>query len=125
VRIIEYKLRTHQTQRAAIDEAIRTVQFVRNKCLRLWMDGRGIGDNDLQIYCAQLAEHARDQAPGVREGGRRRGDRHRPGQRVAQTSAGVRTRITACPRPPFVYHNRPSRLVGRREARRAPLVVDL
>src|SRR5262249_52913148 len=23
--------------------------------LRLWMDGRGIGDNDLQIYCAQLA----------------------------------------------------------------------
>jgi hypothetical protein len=58
VRIIEDTLRTNQAQRAAIDEAIRTVQFVRNKCLRLWMDGRGIGDNDLQIYCAQLEKRA-------------------------------------------------------------------
>jgi putative transposase len=54
--IREYKLRTNQTQQRAIDEAIRTVQFIRNKCVRLWMDGRGIGDNDLQVYCAQLAK---------------------------------------------------------------------
>jgi putative transposase len=53
--ILEYKLRANQKQRAAIDEAIRTVQFIRNKCVRLWMDTRGIGDNDLQVYCAQLA----------------------------------------------------------------------
>src|ERR1051326_6639670 len=53
--ILEYKLRTNQAQQQAIDEAIRTVQFIRNKCLRLWMDGRGIGDNDLQVYCSQLA----------------------------------------------------------------------
>src|ERR1051326_8978194 len=53
--ILEYKLRTNQAQQQAIDEAIRTVQFIRNKCLRLWMDGRGIGDNDLQVSCAQLA----------------------------------------------------------------------
>src|SRR5215468_8282267 len=53
--ICEYKLRTNQAQQQAIDEAIRTVQFIRNKCIRLWMDGRGVGDNDLQVYCAQLA----------------------------------------------------------------------
>jgi putative transposase len=53
--IYEYKLRVNQAQQQAIDEAIRTVQFIRNKCIRLWMDKRGVGDNDLQIYCAQLA----------------------------------------------------------------------
>ncbi len=54
--ILEYKLRVNQAQITAIDEAIRTVQFIRNKCLRLWMEGRGIGDNDLQVSCAQLAK---------------------------------------------------------------------
>ncbi len=53
--ILDYKLRANQAQQAAIDEAIRTVQFIRNKCLRKWMDERGVGDNDLQVYCAQLA----------------------------------------------------------------------
>src|SRR5262252_4462499 len=53
--IYDYKLRTNQAQQQAIDEAIRTVQFIRNKCVRHWMDGRGIGDNDLQVYCSQLA----------------------------------------------------------------------
>ena len=28
------------------------VQFIRNKCLRLWMDERGVWKNDLQCYCA-------------------------------------------------------------------------
>jgi putative transposase len=55
VLILEYKLRVNQAQQAAIDEAVRTVQFIRNKALRLWMEGRGIGDNDLQVYCAELA----------------------------------------------------------------------
>ena len=54
--ILDYKLRVNQAQQKAIDEAVRTVQFIRNKALRLWMDGRGIGDNDLQVYCAQLAQ---------------------------------------------------------------------
>jgi putative transposase len=53
--ILEYKLSANQAQQGAIDEAIRTVQFIRNKCLRLWMDGRGVGDNDLQDNSAQLA----------------------------------------------------------------------
>jgi putative transposase len=55
VLILEYKLRTTKAQASAIDEAIRTVQFIRNKCLHKWMDTRGIGDNDLQVYCSQLA----------------------------------------------------------------------
>ncbi|HLV99803.1 MAG TPA: hypothetical protein VKT82_14120 [Ktedonobacterales bacterium] len=54
--ILEYKLRTNQTQRMAIVEAIRTTQFVRNKALRLWMDGQYVGKNDLQALCAQLAQ---------------------------------------------------------------------
>ncbi len=52
----EYKLAGTKAQYAAIDEAIRTVQFIRNKCLRLWMETRGIGKNDLQSYCAVLAQ---------------------------------------------------------------------
>ena len=54
--ILDYKLRANKAQQSAIDEAIRTVQFIRNKCVRLWMDGRGVGDNDLQVYCSQLAK---------------------------------------------------------------------
>ncbi len=53
--IYEYKLDGDQQQYAAIDEAIRIVQFIRNKCLRKWMAGRGVSKNDLQCYCAVLA----------------------------------------------------------------------
>jgi putative transposase len=56
MQIYEYKLDGSKAQYAAIDEAIKIVQFVRNKCLRLWMDERGISKNDLQRYCAQLAK---------------------------------------------------------------------
>ena len=54
--IFEYKLDGSQAQYAAMDEAIRIVQFIRNKCLRLWMDERDISKNDLQCYCAVLAK---------------------------------------------------------------------
>jgi putative transposase len=53
--IYEYQLDGKQQQYQAIDEAIRIVQFIRNKCLRKWMDGRGVSKNDLQCYCAVLA----------------------------------------------------------------------
>ncbi|MBD1934504.1 MULTISPECIES: RNA-guided endonuclease InsQ/TnpB family protein [Cyanophyceae] len=36
--VLEYKVKAKSSQYKAIDEAIRTVQFVRNKCLRHWMD---------------------------------------------------------------------------------------
>ncbi len=54
--VYEYKLDGTKQHYAAIDEAIRTVQFIRNKCLRLWMDTRGISKNDLQCSCATLAK---------------------------------------------------------------------
>ncbi len=54
--IYEYKLHGSKAQYAAIDEAIRIVQFVRNKALRLWMDTRGTNRNDQQCYCAVLAK---------------------------------------------------------------------
>jgi len=56
VLIYEYKLDGNTAQYAAIDEAIRVVQFIRNKCLRLWMDERGVSKNELQCYCAVLAK---------------------------------------------------------------------
>jgi len=48
VLVYEYKLAGSPKQYAAIDEAIRIVQFIRNKCLRKWMDSRGVSNNDLQ-----------------------------------------------------------------------------
>jgi putative transposase len=53
--IYEYKVEANKAQVAAIEEAIRVVQFIRNKCLRKWMEGYGVSKNDLQCYCAQLA----------------------------------------------------------------------
>ncbi len=44
--IYEYKLDGSKQQYAAIDEAIRITQFIRNKCLRLWMDERGTSKNE-------------------------------------------------------------------------------
>src|SRR5260370_36962776 len=54
--VYEYKLDGSKKQYAAIDEAIRTVQFIRNKSLRLWMDGKNVSQNDLQTNCAVLAK---------------------------------------------------------------------
>jgi putative transposase len=56
VLIYEYKCEGTPAQYAAIEEAIRIVQFIRNKCLRKWMDERGVSKNDLQCYCAALAQ---------------------------------------------------------------------
>ena len=53
--VLEYKLVARKQQQAAITEAIRTVQFVRNKALRLWMD-TGARQYDLNKYCAVLAK---------------------------------------------------------------------
>jgi putative transposase len=54
--VYEYKVAGTRAQYAAIDEAIRITQFIRNKCLRKWMDERGVSANDLQCYCAVLAK---------------------------------------------------------------------
>ena len=52
--ILEYKLRGKEFQFRAIDESIRTVQFVRNKCLRYWEDNRGTGQKDVYKHVTAL-----------------------------------------------------------------------
>ncbi|HEY9610988.1 transposase [Allocoleopsis sp.] len=52
--ILEYKAVVKKTHAKAIDEAIRTSQFVRNKVLRYWMDNRAIGKKELYQYNTQL-----------------------------------------------------------------------
>jgi len=37
-------------QYKALDDAIRTAQFVRNKALRHWMDNRGVGKPNYMHY---------------------------------------------------------------------------
>lgn len=54
--ILEFKIKGKKLQFDAIDEAIRTGQFIQNKCLRFWMDNRGVGRYDLSKLCAELAE---------------------------------------------------------------------
>ena len=53
--IYEYKIDANKAQVKAIDNALRVVQFIRNKCIRLWMDEQGVSSNDLQVYCSTLA----------------------------------------------------------------------
>ncbi|MEQ9668852.1 MAG: transposase, partial [Coleofasciculus sp. G2-EDA-02] len=36
--VLEYKIKAKPQQYKAIDEAIRTVQFIRNKAIRYWID---------------------------------------------------------------------------------------
>jgi putative transposase len=53
--VLEYKLVTDARQRTAIEDALRTVQFIRNKALRLWKD-TDAKPYDLNRYCAVLAK---------------------------------------------------------------------
>jgi putative transposase len=60
--VLEFKVQGKTTQYAAIDEAIRTAQFVRNKCIRFWMDNRGVGQKELYRHNTKL----RAEFPNVR-----------------------------------------------------------
>ncbi len=53
--VYEFKVKGKDKQYQAIDEAIRTSQFIQNKCLRYWMDNKDVGRYDLNKYCAVLA----------------------------------------------------------------------
>ncbi|BAY62859.1 transposase [Calothrix brevissima NIES-22] len=50
VLIYEFKVNPKSQQLTAIDEAIRTSQFVRNKVLRYWMDNSGVGNTEMFRY---------------------------------------------------------------------------
>jgi putative transposase len=53
--VFEAKLEGLAQQYERLDEAIRTARFVRNSCLRYWLDNLGIGKYELSAYCAVLA----------------------------------------------------------------------
>jgi IS605 OrfB family transposase len=52
--ILEYKLKGKNEQYRALDEAIRTALFVRNKSVRYWLDNRGVGRTQLMRHNTQL-----------------------------------------------------------------------
>ncbi len=53
--IYEFKVKGKDKQYRAIDDAIRTSQFIQNKALRYWMDNKKVDRYDLNKYCAVLA----------------------------------------------------------------------
>ncbi|MCF4969956.1 RNA-guided endonuclease InsQ/TnpB family protein [Nostoc sp. CMAA1605] len=55
--VYEFKVKGKEGQYQAIDEAIRTSQFIQNKCLRYWMDNKDakVDKYALNKYCAVLA----------------------------------------------------------------------
>jgi putative transposase len=53
--VFEFKTYGKPEQFVAIDDAIRTVQFIRNKCIRFWLDNPKVGKYDLSKQCAILA----------------------------------------------------------------------
>jgi putative transposase len=54
--VFEFKAYGKKQQFDAVDEAIKTVQFIRNKALRFWMDNAKVNKYDLNKYSAVLAK---------------------------------------------------------------------
>ncbi|MEH2105480.1 RNA-guided endonuclease InsQ/TnpB family protein [Nostoc sp.] len=54
--VFEFKTYGKAVQFQAIDEAIRTTQFIRNKAIRLWMDGLAKSWVELSRHCSLLAK---------------------------------------------------------------------
>ncbi|MEA5534170.1 transposase [Crocosphaera sp. XPORK-15E] len=55
--VYESKLKGTKEQYGRLDEAIRTALFVRNACIRSWMDGESKSRNDTYKYCKVLADN--------------------------------------------------------------------
>jgi putative transposase len=54
--VFEAKLKGTDGQYRILDEVLRTARFVRNSCLRFWMDNPGKNKYDLNNYCTVLAK---------------------------------------------------------------------
>ena len=63
--VLEYKIKGKPSQYKAINEAIRTVQFVCNKCLRYWMDSSGDAKID-PFALNKLSTQLRQEFPFVK-----------------------------------------------------------
>jgi Transposase and inactivated derivatives len=56
MRVMEAKLLNGTAEQyQALDSAIRTAQFVRNKCVRYWMDNKSVNKAVLYAHCKDLA----------------------------------------------------------------------
>lgn len=58
--VYEFKLKGSKYQFSAIDDAIRTGQFIRNKCLRFWLDApreEKVNRFSLNKYCKVLVDN--------------------------------------------------------------------
>ncbi|KAB8316271.1 IS200/IS605 family element transposase accessory protein TnpB [Tolypothrix campylonemoides VB511288] len=55
--IYQAKLEGIDSQYRKLDEALRTGLFVRNACLRYWIDGHAKTRNDLSAYCKVLSDN--------------------------------------------------------------------
>ncbi len=53
--VFEFRAYAKSAQFVAIDEAIRATQFIRNKCIRYWMENPKVSKYDLNKQCAILA----------------------------------------------------------------------
>ncbi len=53
--VFEFKASAKSVQFVAIDKAIRATQFIRNKCIRYWMDNPKVSKYDLNKQCTILA----------------------------------------------------------------------
>ncbi|MEB3292743.1 MAG: transposase [Synechococcales bacterium] len=54
--VLEFKTYGKPAQFSAVDEAIRVTQFIRNKSIRLWMDGQAKSWVELSRHCSRLAK---------------------------------------------------------------------
>lgn len=54
--VLEFKTCGKPAQFSAVDEAIRVTQFIRNKSIRLWMDGQAKSWVELSRHCSLLAK---------------------------------------------------------------------
>jgi putative transposase len=54
--VFEAKLDGTTEQYGKLDEAIRTARFIRNSCLKYWMENKGVGKYELSAYCVVLAK---------------------------------------------------------------------
>lgn len=54
--VYEFKAVLNKHQILAIEDAIRITQFLRNKCLRLWIDNQKVKPYDLNKYTALLVK---------------------------------------------------------------------
>lgn len=54
--VFEAKIEEKKQQYEGLHQAVRTACFIRNSCVRYWMDNREIGRYTLRAYCAVLAK---------------------------------------------------------------------